>query len=803
MRGRNKVLNMVIYSILATFMLFEFAIELSAQARSGYPVAAPRSRMQLEQEKADKQKVIFPDEYSDLDDTALPGNRFKSEDFKNSIELARQKYYQALILIQKRDTSRAARYFDQALEKLNELSGTPGIEESKDFTDLAQSIIDDYENYVKSIEFLDENSPIFIIRELLFKEIDYIEPIDLVAHDANNKDQKPNKSISFPKLPKAPDSLIIPLDDDITVDRSIQWLTRGQGKKIFSRWLERSSKWFPMMKRIAEEENMPMEIIYLSMIESGLNPTIISKAKALGLWQFMRATGEAYGLNKNGSVFVDERREPEKATRAAMRHLRDLYNEFGDWYLAMAAYNCGAGCVARAIRRTNKQNPNYWEVRDNLPRETRGYVPQYIAAARLAIDPVSYGFEIDSLEFIDEYVYETVALDSAVNLSALAKAAGISLDSLKMFNTELIKDCTPPDVIPYNLKLPVGTKNNFIANYSLLTDEEKMPFVNHTVQNKETLSSIAKHYNVSINDIVTVNKLKGTKAKVSKGTNLIIPVSGNTLVNLAKIEAEQSVEKSQSNLLVIKNESVKHKVQKGETLFSIAKKFEMEVSELRRLNDIKPEEESINAGEELWVKPVPADVATNGNNNSPGITKFTKKVTSTQHKVKRGETLAQIADDYGVTIESIKQSNNISNTNSIKVGQTINIQSTSIVSDDGGDKGSNKVVHNVKSGENLSTIAAKYSVTEDELRNWNPQAIKGNTVYANTKLTIYTAIESKGSTGAKASSVKNAPKHYKIRRGDTLGKIAGKFGVSVNSIKNLNKNLDENKLQIGKTIRIQ
>ena len=801
MKKRNKTAKLAVLLMFIAIVLLSQTVDTFAQARSSYPVVAPRTRMQLQEEREQKNKVVFPDEYSDLDDSKSKANRFKSDEFKNDLEQARQKYYQALILIQKRDTARAARYFDGALDKLNLMSATPGIEESKEFTDLAQSIIDDYENYVKSIEFLDENSPIFIIREILYKEIEVIEPLDLAATDATSK-VNAKQSVNLPKLPKGPETVTIPLDSHVTVDRSIQFLTRGQGKKIFSRWLERSSKWFPMMKRIAKEENMPMEIIYLSMIESGLNPTIISSAKALGLWQFMRATGEMYNLNKNSSVFIDERREPEKATRAAMIHLRDLYNEFGDWHLAMAAYNCGAGCVARSIRRTNKQNPNYWEVRDNLPRETRGYVPQYIAAARIAMDPVSYGFDLDSLDFQDEYRYETVAIDSAVNLSALAKAAGISLDSLKMYNTELLKDCTPPDMSPYHLKLPIGSKQTFAVNYPLLTDEEKMPYVTHTVANKESLASISRNYNVSINDIVAVNQLSGTKAKLKKGMSLVIPTSSNYLQKIAKAEsASQAVE---SNSPVVKNESVKHTVAKGETLYSIAKKFDMEVAELRTLNNITVENENLVAGKELWVKPIPAANTSNeGNANSPQITKFETKDKVIKHKVKRGETLAQIADDYGVTIASIKEHNKISNKNNIQKNQILTIHTSGGLTTNTTSNSSNKLTHNVKSGENLSTIAAKYSVTEDQLRTWNPQTIKGNTVYANTDLTIYTIIESKGSTSTKASNVKSSPKYYKIRRGDTLSEIADKFGVSIASIKSLNKSMKENKLQVGKQIRIQ
>ena len=804
MKSSIKLAGPVSYLLIIPLVLLFLSVDIYSQTKAGYPNAATRERRHVNDERSGRGREVFPDAYSDLDDTKTPANKFKTDEFKNNLEFARQKYYQALILIQKRDTARAARYFDASIEKLNQMSVTPGIEESKEFTDLAQSVIDDYENYVKSIEFLDENSPIFIIREILFREIDVIEPLELAAKDAE-KDAVYKQSANYSKLQKGPDTLIIPMDDHVTVERSIQFLTRGQGKKIFSRWLERSSKWFPMMKRIAREENVPLEIIYLSMIESGLNPTIVSSAKAIGLWQFMRATGEMYSLNKNNSIFIDERREPEKATRAAMRHLRDLYSEFGDWYLALAAYNCGAGCVARSIRRTNKPNANYWDVRENLPRETRGYVPQYIAAAKIAMNPVSYGFDPDSLVFQDEYKYETIVIDSSINLSALAKAAGISLDTIKMLNTELLKECTPPDALPYHLKLPPGRKEIFAKNYPLLTDEEKTPFVNHVVAKKESISSISRKYGIDVNDIVAVNNLSGSRAKLKKGTTLIIPVNGKYLANIIKKDAGETEIESEKINSAIKKESVKHTVAKGETLFSIAKKYSMDIAELRRLNNISDNNENVVSGRELWVKSVPVENVINDSQNSvtPQITKLEKKDKVIKHKVKAGETLAQIADDYGLTIADIKSNNKISKKNHIRKGQILKIITKSEFAVENNAQGSNKVVHVVKSGENLSTIAAKYGVTEDEIKTWNSQTIKGNTVYSSTSLTIYAGIVTKGSTGAKSSKVKNSPKYYKVRRGDTLGEIAEKFGVSVSSLKSINKNIDETKLQIGKQIRIQ
>ncbi len=802
-KSANKKL---IKTLIFTLLLVIFSPKIFSQTK-GYPSIVPKTRYQLEEEKNKKNNNIFPDNYSDLDEKPSTQNRFNTDKFQNELEQARQKYYQALILIQKRDTARAARYFDNALEKLNHLSTIPGIEDSKEFTDLAQSIIDDYENYVKSIDFLDENSPIFMIREILFKELDVIEPLEITKKsNIENIETGKNLTHSFPKLPLGPDSLVIPLDDHITVQNGIKFLTQGQGKKIFSRWLERSSKWFPMMKRIAKEENVPMEIIYLAMIESGLNPTIVSSANAVGLWQFIRSTGEMYNLNKSHSVFYDERREPEKATRAAMRHLRDLYNEFGDWHLALSAYNCGAGCVARAIRRTNKANPNFWDIRDNLPRETKAYVPQYIAATRIALNPVYYGFNVDSLNFLPEYKFETVSIDSAVNLSAIAKAANIPLDSLRNLNTELTKLCTPPDALPYVIKLPIGHKQVFLQNYPLLSYEEKVPFITHNVQTKENLSSIAKLYNISEQELASLNKIS-VKQKLAKGQSLIIPITSSYADAIAKKEANENANLDTKSNNVISKENVKHTVVKGETLFNIARKYEMDVAELRKLNNIDANSDNVVAGQVLWVKPFPVEISENNNetntNQQATIAQFPKKEKIIKHKVKKGETLAQIADEYGVSMASIINSNKIKKNTKLLSGKVLTIKIFENNINEKNTTISNKITHSVKSGENLSSIAAKYKVSEDELRKWNAQNIKGNTVYANTILTIYTTENTKVNSNNDKQNSNKSPKYYKIKRGDTLIEIARKYGVSVNSILSLNKNLNEDLLIIGKQIRIQ
>lgn len=309
-------------------------------------------------------RALFRDEYSDLDES--PTIKVTSgEAITGKLEFARQKYLKALGLIERGDTNAATRLFDNAIVTLNDLASYPGIEDNDAFADLAVSIIEDYESYIQNIDNLSETSDAFLLRDKLFKEIDSYSR----AHKPSITSVKPKYPIFKPQPGNGVPALTVPLDINESVEKSVAFLTQDRGRKFFKRWLERGGKYFPMMRRIAKEEGMPEEIIYLSMIESALNPNAVSRAKAVGLWQFMQSTGEMYDLQVN--MWVDERRDPEKSTRAAMRHLRDLYNELGDWHLALASYNYGVNGVKRVIAKCDKENPKFWDICDLMPRETR------------------------------------------------------------------------------------------------------------------------------------------------------------------------------------------------------------------------------------------------------------------------------------------------------------------------------------------------------------------------------------------------------------------------------------------------
>ena len=308
-------------------------------------------------------------------------------------------------------------------------------------------------------------------------------------------------------------------------DRVDYWVERFSTSKRddFTRFLERSGRYVPMISQKLAERGMPQDLIYLAMIESGFNPEAYSPAAASGLWQFIQETGERYGLEVNRAV--DERNDPVKATDAALDYLEELHDRFGSWYLSAAAYNTGENRVARIMREETGSErgdeASYYRIWDRLPRETRDYVPLMIAAARIAKEPAKYGFE--DVEIEEPLQYEEIVVDPGAPLDAVARAARIDKDDIERLNPQLKLDRTRNDQRSV-LRVPQGARTAFLVNWPKVREERILAVREYRVRYGDSLLAIARRHGVTAEEIRQENDIRGDRIRA--GETLRIPTSG-------------------------------------------------------------------------------------------------------------------------------------------------------------------------------------------------------------------------------------------------------------------------------------
>ncbi len=605
------------------------------------------------------------------------------------LDVSRQHYSAALRLQKSGAQDSSAIEFENAIDVLNDLSYYPDIEGNKDFVTLSQDIIRDYQKYISTVQDLGPGTSVFALQEKLSQIVDSIN----VAGTQFPSQQVPKTTI--------------PLTINRYVEQNIDFFTT-RGKWHLQTWIYRSGLYMPMMKKIFREEGLPEEVAYLSMPESGLNPTARSWARAVGLWQFIRSTGNLYGLHSNW--WYDERRDPVKATEAAASHLKDLYNYYGDWYLAIAAYNCGTRSVDRAIRRSHGRR-DFWEIKRFLPKETRNYVPQYIAVTLIVMNPKDYGFD-DSVAAAPA-ACDTVRIPDSVDLKVLAEATGVDMDSLRQLNPELVHAVTPPnfDGDGYPLLVPAGMGPVFAQDYQKLPESAKLTWTFHRALRGETLYGIARRYRVKLTSLKLANDLSWRTRRVRPGSLLIIPVKSSYYARTEESRRETYASANSDP----ENRSI-HIVRRGETLGAIAEQYGTTVAALKRMNRLRGS--MIHPRMKLIVS-VAAESRPVAKRQLSHSTSFV------YHKVKRDETLSGIASLYGVSVSDLKDWNNLSNSR-IRNGERLRVMSPSV----GHAKGDNmiaetsdsKMVYRVRRGDSLWSIAQKFGVTVERLRKWNDGA---------------------------------------------------------------------------------
>ena len=418
----------------------------------------------------------------------------------------------------------------------------------------------------------------------------------------------------------------------------------SRGHSTIANALSRSGRYEEMIRRILREEGVPQDLIYLAQAESGFHPLALSRAGARGMWQFMGSRAKGYGLERN--FWMDERQDPEKATRAAARHLRDLYGQFGDWYLAMAAYNSGPGTVQSAVRRTGYAD--FWELyrRNVLPKETRNYVPIIVAVTIMAKNPSQYG--LDSIVREKPVPYETVKIDYPVDLRLVADCVETPISDIQDLNPSLLRYVTPKDDT-FVLRLPAGTSEKFQSSIASIPPEMRAWWRYHTVQQEDTLASIARTYRTTAKAIFTANEME--TEQLTPGAKLMIPIAAG------KHPAGEDG-------MTYARRTTRYKIKSGDTVQSVAENLGISPRMIRSWNHIKGD--SLKGRRVLYVhlpvSPAAArEVEVARTKSKPSHAKESREEStsagSVHHKVKQGETLYSIATAYNTTVTALQRAN--------------------------------------------------------------------------------------------------------------------------------------------------
>jgi len=572
-------------------------------------------------------------------------------------------------------------------------------------------------------------------------------------------------------------------------------------KKSFERLMAISEFYFPMFEEAMARQNVPLEIKYLAVVESALNPKAVSRVGATGLWQFMFQTGKQYGLNIN--TYVDDRSDPLKASDAAALYMSNMYKIFGDWDLVLASYNSGPGNVAKAIRRSGGQQ-NFWNIRKYLPKETQGYVPAFLATMYIYEYHKEHGI-VPNRAAIKHFATDTIMVKREISFKQISDLIDIPVSQLQLLNPAYKRD-----VIPYivgenhYLRMP----NDKVAIYT--SNEDKIyAYVNHETSKRER--SYESRYASKDNSNEATESQIVTKTKF-------------------------------------------YKIKRGDSLSEIANKFGVTLSELKKWNHIKgtyatrgktlkiysydnvvvkPKEEKENAVAETKKEPVTEEV-----NPAVAETKYKEEQvvsfvnTTKKHKVRKGDNLSSIADKYNVSVSDLKKWNNLKK-NTVASGKVLKIKTTErvvskvkkeIKSDKKATDPKNEVVADkensdsevaekkeyktqeyvVLKGDNLSNIAKKYKVSAEDLKFWNnltdDNIQLGGTIIV-SRIEIVVA-EKPNKIAKSAKRVKKVDEHYYVQKGDSLYKIAKKYpGVTISDIKKWNGISNEN-LKPGMKLKI-
>ena len=612
-------------------------------------------------------------------------------------------------------------------------------------------------------------------------------------------------------------------------------------KKAFERLMGVSQYYFPMFEEALAAKNIPLEIKYLAVVESALNPRAVSRMGATGLWQFMYQTGKQYNLDIN--TYVDERSDPLKASEAAAKYMTNMYRIFGDWDLVLASYNSGPGNVAKAIRRSGGQQ-NYWNIRKNLPKETQGYVPAFLATMYIFEYHKEHGIK-PNRPIANHYTSDTIRIKSAMTFKQISNLLDVPIAELQFLNPSYKREEVPFITgQSHYLRLPLDKIAMFTSNEEKIyayvkyeSSRRERPYETvvasrdsasvgsetvisrvkyHKVRKGDSLSEISDKYGITMYQLKRWNHLKSNKAPL--GRNLKIVTSENIAYDNKRASKTDTLAVKESNAIVSNtNKSYKeekvvsfkdvvkfHKVKSGDNLGEISDKYGVTVLNVKKWNKLKGN--TINAGQKLKIiknervvsiirKEIKPTFETKSESSiaAKNAKENTTDKPSDYYIVQKDDNLLTIAKKFNVSLEDLKKWNGLDNTN-IQLGSKLalanNEQTVNVAAAETQIK---TVEYIVGVGDNLGAIAKKYNVSQSDLKQWNN--LEDNNIQVGAKIIVGKKLlaisDDKFKTSKKetviAVSKAEATKLYYVKKGDSLFSIAKKYpGVSISDIKKWN-----------------
>ncbi|WP_298224194.1 LysM peptidoglycan-binding domain-containing protein [Flavobacterium sp.] len=632
-------------------------------------------------------------------------------------------------------------------------------------------------------------------------------------------------------------------------------------KKAYERLMAISEYYFPLFEDALAKQNVPLEIKYLAVVESALNPKAVSRVGATGLWQFMYQTGKQYNLNIDS--YVDDRSDPLKASDAAAQYMTNMYKIFGDWDLVLASYNSGPGNVAKAIRRSGGQQ-NFWNIRKYLPQETQGYVPAFLATMYIYEYHKEHGI-VPNRALVKHFATDTIMIKKQMTFKQISDLLDVPVAQLQMLNPQFKLNVIPAYFdTKHFLRLPSEKIAVFTSNEDKIyayvqheADQREKPFSRfqqawasrdssataesymvsktkfHKVRRGDNLSEIADRYDVSMSDIKKWNKLKSNKAPLGRNLKIITTervaargkktkvdtislVPNNKAVSsaVAEVTVKEPKVYKEEKVVSFKDVTKTHKVRKGDSLGEIADKYGVAMSDIKKWNKLRSN--NVPLGKNLKIitnERVVTTVRKLVKSEAIAANEKSKKDTETAEDfyiVEKGDNLSTIAKKYNVSIDDLKKWNNLQD-NNIQLESKLKIADIKINNDEVAETTPKTEIKNVEytvqRGDNLGAIARKNNVAVSDLRVWNDLSDDniqlGDKLIVAKKLIVDNsqALAEKNNKKDKANK-NNREDHYYVQKGDSLFSIAKKYpGVTVSDIKKWN-GINGNSLKPGMKLKI-